>query len=305
MATVVEKAARIRIAAAVLVACMSTACSSEVLDEQSGVSTVVVGSGETAEEETLAHVYAGLLRTTGVDVQLRTGLPDPFGALDGADVTIVPGFSGRVLAHYDPGAEATRAEDVFEVLARALPDELTVSDYASAQDRAVLIAPDGLTAAEVADLVPRCNTLTLVHTDRFESAGGIDALADAGCEPAEFRRVGSDSIADAAGPDTVIGVTSTSPTLVGQDLGNALRVVADAPDPGARADGDEPTDPPVFPAQNLVPIFRKGGLDDPQLDALRIIAGEMTTGDLTDFRVRLEAGDRPVEVAGHWLAEHT
>lgn len=310
MAAVAEKAARIRkVAATVLVASVgSAACSSAVLDDMPTASAVIVGSGPAAEDEVLAHLYAGALRTTGIEVQVRTAVADPFAALDSAEVTLVPGYSGRLLSHYDPGASPSDAEDVFEALAQALPDELTLSDYASAQDRAVLLATgaDAAAVSRVGDLAPRCPDLTLVFTDGFESGGGVDALAAAGCSPGEVRRAGdAEVLTEAVRPDTILGVTGTSSTLVGLGQGSDVVVVPDAPDTTARDRTDGEADPPVFPAQNLVPVFRKGTLADAQLDALRTIAGELTTGDLGELRARVDDGESPDTVAAAWLAEHT
>ena len=46
--------------------------------------------------------------------------------------------TGALLDHYDPSAPARKADDVFEALSRSLPEGLSVSDYAMAEDRAVV-----------------------------------------------------------------------------------------------------------------------------------------------------------------------
>ena len=302
------------VVATVLTACAASgvlqACASPVLDEAVPSTTAILGAGERPDEELLAQLYAGALRNSGIEVQVRYDVADPTAALDAAELTLVPGYTGRLLASYDPGADPTDAEDVFEALARALPDELTISDYASAQDRAVLLADreqlGQWSASRVADLSGRCPELTFAVTEDFESAGGLDALERVDCRPGEIRRIeDSQSVAVAAEPDTVVGTTTTSSALAEVDADSPVSTVPDAPDRTQRDDAraDEGA-VPVLPAQNVVPVFRKGTLGEAQLDALRTIAGELTTSDLTELRGRLAAGEEPESVAREWIAEH-
>ncbi|MBS9373246.1 glycine betaine ABC transporter substrate-binding protein [Rhodococcus sp. B50] len=303
------------VAATVLTACAVAAvlqgCASPVLDEATPSATVIVGAGERPDEELLAHLYAAALRGSGTDVRVRSDVADPPTALDAAELTLIPGYTGRLLASYDQGADPTDAEDVFEALARALPDELTISDYASAQDRAVLLADRERLAqwsvSRVADLVDRCPELTFAVTEDFESAGGLDALERADCRPREVRRIKDpQSVVVASEPGTVVGTTTTSPALAAIEADSPVSTVPDAPDRTQRDDTKAGgASAPVLPAQNVVPVFRKGTLDEAQLDALRTIAGELTTSDLTELRARLDDGEDPRSVADEWLAEHT
>ncbi|UYP20088.1 ABC transporter substrate-binding protein [Rhodococcus sp. Z13] len=317
MTAVAKKAARFRPAAIALTVCAAVVpgCSSSVLDDPAASTTVTVGAGDAADETLLAYLYAGALRTTGIDVEVRTGLDDPAAALDAAEVTLVPGYTGRLLDRYDPGAGQTDAEDVFAALARALPDELTVSDYASAQDRAVLLADTAALAAgsiaagsvtTVADLVPRCPELTLLVTESFGSAGGLDALDAVDCRPREIRTVDDErAVADLTGPGLLLGTTTTLPALSGTGTDATVKAVPDVPDRTSRDEADaDVTAAPVFPAQNVVPVLRKGILGEPQLDALRTIAGELTTADLAELRARIDDGEDRETVARTWLEEH-
>lgn len=107
MTAVANEARRIRpVAATVLTACAAAAvlqgCASPVLDETAPSTTVVVGAGERPDEELLAQLYAGALRGSGVEVQVRSGVADPTAALDAAELTLIPGYTGRLLASYDP-----------------------------------------------------------------------------------------------------------------------------------------------------------------------------------------------------------
>ncbi|WP_288047852.1 glycine betaine ABC transporter substrate-binding protein [Nocardia sp.] len=60
----------------------------------------------------------------------------------------------------------------------------------------------------------------------------------------------------------------------------------------------------ALPAQNVLPIFRKGMLDDRRLEKLNYVAGELTTEDLVDLILKVRAGTSPATAARDWLDEH-
>jgi osmoprotectant transport system substrate-binding protein len=290
---------------------LSAGCASSVLDPAEVSGPVVVGARDGADAELLAHLYAGVLRTTGIDVQVHNDLGDRTAALaafDTAGVTVIPDYTGLLLGHYDPGVISTDAEDVFEALARALPDELTIADYASAQNRAVLAVGTELASqqdgARVADFADRCADLTFVLTPEFEAAGGLDALTGIGCEPRSVERADSTAAFAAASGDTVAGLTTLAPVFAEERSGSDVVTVPDAPDRAPMEEASADAEAPVFVAQNVVPVFRKDVFAEPQLDALRTVAGELTTTDLADMLARIDGGDDLTEVADAWLAEH-
>lgn len=55
------------------------------------------------------------------------------------------------------------------------------------------------------------------------------------------------------------------------------------------------------PAENIVPLFRKGSLTAAQVKKLNIVGGELTTADLTALSDRLRRGENSADVAGGWL----
>lgn len=288
---------------AVGVAATVGACSSTVLDERTDLDSVSIGASE--DDVLLAHLYAQALHTAGSEVRVEVLDEDRLAALDEGTVTLVPGYTGRMLGQVDPGATVTDADDVFRALARALPGELTVSDHAAAQDRAVLVAPTGLLdewgVDSVADLVPRCAELTLLAAEGFVEAGGTEDLAAVGCEPVTVR---VDDVTNVEiPPGTIVGGTSASPTLLDLSEDAGLRAVRDAPDRNPdREESEAASESPVFVAQNVVPVFLRAALDDRRLDALRTVAGELTTADLAEMRARVDDGEDPEQVAREWVA---
>ena len=59
----------------------------------------------------------------------------------------------------------------------------------------------------------------------------------------------------------------------------------------------------AFPAQEVVPIVRKGALDDSAASALETVAGELTTADLAASVERVAAGEPADAVAQRWVDE--
>jgi osmoprotectant transport system substrate-binding protein len=305
---------RLSVVAVVAALPLSAGCASSVLDPAGVSGPVVVGARDGADGALLAHLYAGVLRTTGIDVQVRDALGDrdaALASLDTAEVTVVPDYSGLLLEHYDPGitfgdVTSGDAEDVFEALARALPDELTIADYASAQNRAVLAAGTELASQQdVAGLADRCAGLTFVLTPEFEAVGGLDALTGIGCEPRTVEHADSAEAFGAASGDTVAGLTTLASVFSEESSGSDVVTVPDAPDRAPMEEASVDAETPVFVAQNVVPVFRKDVFGEPQLDALRTVAGELTTADLAEMLARIDDGDDIAGVAATWLAEHT
>lgn len=127
---------------------------------------ITVGSGESPESRVLAEIYAAVLRGTGAPVQTRLGLPEEeyLAALDSGSVTLVPEYMGGLLMRLQPGATAIEPDDVFEELNRSLPQGLSVSDYATAED------PDAGDAGDEGSSEPARNVVPLMRSGALTTA---------------------------------------------------------------------------------------------------------------------------------------
>ncbi|MGC0363020.1 osmoprotectant transport system substrate-binding protein [Rhodococcus sp. 27YEA15] len=270
----------------VLGAC-STAISATDRDRSDEADTVVVASDSTPRGAVLAEIYAAVLQTSGTRVSVHVvadGRTARLAALDSAEVTLVPEFTGSLLAHYDPSSRARTGDDVFEALSRSLPEGLAVSDYATAEDRAVLAIDSAyaetMKSTTLSDFAPSCATATAVVTEEFENNRGIAQLEDGG--DCRFARVRTGAT---AGPDsrTVFGTT----TLSEHAQSGSVTVLADTEH--------------VLAAQNVVPLFRVGALGDSQIKALSVVAGELSTTDLATMISQVETGSATAaSVARQW-----
>ncbi|WP_415973532.1 glycine betaine ABC transporter substrate-binding protein [Rhodococcus sp. 077-4] len=260
---------------------------------------VVVGAGSSDISRVLSQIYAGGLRSTGVTVEVKDGLgdrPDYLAALDRGEVTMVPDLTGDLLRTFDTLSSATEAENVFTELNRSLPAGLSVGDYATAEDRlAIAVAPD----ASAAD----GETVTDFLLRGESTVGFVDGQVDP-----------MDVITEGTRSPTFTGASFTdfAPYFDGQaavDGLNAGEVAALAIrtasfGPLAKDLTTLPDDDSVYPAQNVVPLYRNGLLSESALKSFSVVAGELTTADLADMIGEVRGGAASGEVAGRWLGEH-
>ncbi|WP_072806915.1 glycine betaine ABC transporter substrate-binding protein [Rhodococcoides yunnanense] len=279
-----------RFAVAVLLACGVAGCT----NSEQEPSTIVVGSSDDVRGELLAEIYSGALRSTGADVRIDARIGDRpmyLEALDRGEVDLVPDLTGELLTTFDSTSTATDAEDVFVDLNRSLPAGLSVTDFATAEDRrAIAVSPSGplADAAAVPDIAPRCGESTVVVGEADVAALGT-LEARYGCVfssvltvPEEQEVV--DKIADGSADVAVIRTASAGPGATD------LTVLSDSEE--------------VFAAQNVVPLFRDGVLSDNEIRSFSVVAGELATADLADMIGEVRGGESSADVAARWLGEH-
>ncbi|ORI21670.1 glycine betaine ABC transporter substrate-binding protein [Rhodococcus sp. 1168] len=281
----------LRVAVLALISCVAISCGAA---EQPST-TIVVGSSDTVDSELLAQIYAGALRSTGAEVHTRLDAGnrgDSLAALDRGDVDVVPELMGELLDTFDSTSEATEADEAFADLNKSLPQGLSVSDYATAEDGVALVIADldlfpG--AETITDIGSRCSQATVAVTSA--NAEALTRVRDRyGCSFASVRIEADEEavVASVGGGESVsagvIRTASSGPKA--KDL-TAL-------------DDDEG----AFRAQNVVPLFRDGALNEHEIKAFGVVAGELTTADLADMIGEVRSGARSDEVAARWLGEH-
>ncbi|KQU61383.1 ABC transporter substrate-binding protein [Rhodococcus sp. Leaf278] len=259
---------------------------------------VVVGSGSSDMSRLLAQIYAGGLRSTGADVEVKENLGDRadyLGALDRGEVTMVPDLTGELLRTYDTLAAATEAEDVYTDLNRSLPAGLSVGDYATAEDRiAIAVASGGESGEEtVTDFLGREERTVGIVDGQVDP---MDVFAQGMRSPtftgASFTDVTPYADAQAAfdgvsaGEVDVLAIRTASFGPLAKDLTTL------------------PDDDHVYPAQNVVPLYRNGVIGESASRSFSVVAGELTTADLADMIGEVRSGASSGDVAGRWLGEH-
>ena len=104
-------------------------------------------------------------------------VPDPLTGLDSGDIVVVPGFTGRLLDTFAPGAKARAAVQVYRDMVSALPEGVAAGDYAeSAEDKPALAVTEATVDAwggrDVTAAVRNCDKLKIGQVVGVATPGG-------------------------------------------------------------------------------------------------------------------------------------
>lgn len=268
----------------------------------SGEPPVTVGAGDTAESAVLAEIYAGALSRGGIPAVVAPAPGDRgarLAALDSGSIDLLADHTGALTRFFDATAlgapaETTSVSDPAKIataaLARSLPQGLVISDPA-----------DGT------DLRPRL----LVTTETARDGRTDTDSTAAACAGAPGGLAPAPGLLDPAPPETLPNCTfaTTERFADPQALRAALlegRIRAGilaGPVPADTTAGSTAIDTSL-PAENVVPIFRDGLLDDRGRERLNQVAGELTTDELLALVQRAESGESPRDLARSWLDAH-
>lgn len=295
---------RISFAVAMSAALLATGCGGgdPLATEPEGggdADTITVGSADFPESALLAEIYAGALEAKGVKVEktLNIGSREAYiPALQDGSIDLVPEYTGVLLHYFDESATATESEAVYEALTAAVPDELSVLNMSSAEDKDAIAVTqetaDKYSLASIEDLAPVAGKLVLGGPPEWKTRRqGVKGLADVyGVEFSSFR------VLDAGGPLTV------------QALKNGQIDAADlfTTDPSIQEDGFVVlTDPEsLFPAENVVPLIASSKVNDTISQTLDAVSAELDTQTLAamDKEVMVDKKDAE-DVAAKFLSD--
>jgi osmoprotectant transport system substrate-binding protein len=267
--------------------------------QRPGDDRVVVASFDFAESRLIAEIYAQALEYHGVDVRRESVLGPRelvIPALRQGFVDVVPDYAGSALDAADPGSPADRSDS--EAVTAALAD---------------VVRPWSI---DVLSPAPASNQNELAVTSAFARARGVHAISDLAPEAPSLTIGGPPECP--ARPRCLLGLTETYGLrfrsfvpLAGQDLvRRALddRVIdigvlftTDAVLAGDDLDVLD-DDRGLQPAENLVPLVRRGTLDDHARAALDDVSAHLTTTNLRFLNWRVaNAGTSTVAEARGWL----
>ncbi|MEV0295228.1 glycine betaine ABC transporter substrate-binding protein [Nocardia sp. NPDC050710] len=277
----------------VTAAAVTVSCGSDEADP-----SFVIGAGDSVESGVLAEIYAGALARTGLRVSVLPRLgnrADYLAALDDGRVALVGEHSGALLAFLDSGATARTPAQVTEALNRALPEGWVVADPADGTDlRPRVLLPTEFAVREnvrtIAELAPHCAAFEaglapvpgLLPTAPVSIVGCGFARTLPLPDPPALRKALLDGGIQA-------GVLS-GPLAPTPETADGLTVVSD--------------EDYALPAENVLPVFRKGVLDDRRVRKLNYVAGELTTDELVALIQKVREGTPPAETARVWLDAH-
>jgi glycine betaine/choline ABC-type transport system substrate-binding protein len=252
-----------------------------------GPPSVAVGSTSEPESQLVAHLYAAALRFYGSPAHVRS-VSDPVSELDSGDVRVAPGFTGQLLARFDPDATARADAQVYRALLSALPEGVAAGDYTtSAEDKPVIAVTEQTAGAwdgrDVATAVRNCAKIVAGAV-----AGAATPSKVGQCTMPKVREFPDNATLFAAlraGQINAAWTTETTPNIPSE-----LVVLSDKT--------------ALIQAQNLVPLYRRNELNEQQVLALNEVAGVLDSGSLVDMRRQVAEGKEPGLVADAWLDAH-
>lgn len=249
---------------------------------------LTVGATVDPESVLLAHLYAGVLRSSGAAAQVRT-VADPITELSSGVMAVVPGLTGRLLATFAPDTVARSDRQVYWAMVGALPEGIAAGDYApGAADKPVPAVTTATATAwggtELRVLPRHCDGLTAgavvgAHVPATVGRCRLPAVREYPDAAALFEALRARTIS--------VAWTSTADPDVPHDV-----VVL--------TDGR----PALVRAENVVPLYRRNELAESQLLAVNEVAGVLDTAALVQMRRQVAEGSDPGAVADDWLAEH-
>ncbi|WP_172595743.1 ABC transporter substrate-binding protein [Nocardia brasiliensis] len=263
---------------------------------------LVVGSANFPESETVAEIYAEVLRVNGfkVDTKLNIGSREAYvPAVRQCAISVIPEYNGNLLQYLDKNATATSAADVNSALAAALGSELAVGAPAPGEDSDAVVVTKATAERwnlrSIADLAAHSAEVKFGAPAEFqERAGGLPGLKkNYNLDIAANNFV---PIADGGGPATVralvegqvtaADIFTTSPAITQNNL-----VVLEDPKHN-------------FPAQNVVPLFNAAKKTDKALAALNAASAKLTTAELIKLNEAVSgtAKTEPKAAAVAWVA---
>ncbi|WP_253782971.1 ABC transporter substrate-binding protein [Nocardia amikacinitolerans] len=263
---------------------------------------LIVGSANFPESETVAHVYAEVLRVNGfqVDTRLNIGSREAYiPALRQCAISVIPEYTGNLLQYLDKDATATSAADVEAALAGALGDQLATAAPAPGEDSDAVVVTKATAERwnlrTIADLAAHSAEVKFGAPAEFqERKGGLPGLKENyGLDIAANNFV---PIADGGGPATVrallegqvtaANIFTTSPAIAENDL-----VVLEDPKHN-------------FPAQNVIPLFNSAKKSDKAVAALNAVSAKLTTEELIELNEAVSGSSKtePAVAAKAWVA---
>jgi osmoprotectant transport system substrate-binding protein len=260
-------------------------------------SNVIVGSADFSESVLLAEIYAGALRGAGakVTVKPRVGTREALvKGLQDKSLSVVPEYTGNLLAYLDKSATQTKPDEVYTALKGKVPSGLTVLEMSTAEDSDVLVVTQQTAQQHslktVEDLAPMCGEFVFGAAGEWKQRWEAKIKELYGCTFKEIRTT------DAGGPVTVEALKS------GQVQVANLFTTASAVKTNNFVLLEDTKR--MYPAQNVVPFGRSDALSGAAADALNKVSAALTTDKLTALVARVEVDkENAADVAAAFLRE--
>jgi osmoprotectant transport system substrate-binding protein len=260
--------------------------------------SITIGSGNFAESQLLAQVYAAALKAKGVNVteHLNIGSREVyFPALKDGSIDLIPDYSGTLLQYLDKTAAQVSSDDVYTALKQQLPKGLAALDMAQAQDKDAIVVTQATAnqyhLKSIADIAPHCAQFTFGGPPELQTRpDGLPGFkSHYNCVFGSFKAL------DAGGPLTIGALKN----------GNVQAADIFTTDASIKADNFVVLDDPKnnFAAQNVVPIINSAKNTSTITAALNAVQAKLDTATLAQLDATLAGPTHPdaATVAENWL----
>jgi osmoprotectant transport system substrate-binding protein len=267
--------------------------------------TLTVGSANFPENELLAEIYAQALEANGASVERELNIGNRetyYAAIEGGEIQLLPEYTNSLLSFLlrqrDESPTATNIEEQVTALREELPDNLTVLDASTAEDKDVIVC-NAETAEEygltdLSSLAEVSGEITLGAPPEFaeRTPFGLPGLQELyGAEFAEFVPL-------EIGPPIVDALKSNA-----INCGNLFSTMSVITTEGFVALDDDMT---IVPNEAVLPLIATELADNEAVaSVLNAVSAALDTDGLKALMVQVEAeAQAPADVAGQWLSEN-
>ena len=256
--------------------------------------TIVVGSQAYYSNEIVAEIYAQALEAEGFSVErsFQIGQRDAYlPALEAGEVDLFPEYTGNLLQFYSPDTTATQANEVYQELGAALPEQLVALAMSPATDQdsynvtQEFAAANGLSS--IADLASLDNLVLGGAPELEERPYGPQGLAEVYGVSVEFNATGEITLDALLGGEVQVANIYTGNPAIAQ---YGLVTLADP-------EG-------LFLASNLVPIASSDVADEIS-SVINPISEAMSPDELVAMNLQSTADQMSAaDIASQWLQDN-
>lgn len=260
---------------------------------------VKVGSADFPESGLIAELYAGALRSRGVDASTT----DPIGAreaylqaLKDGSVQVVPEYTNSLLNYLDSDTKVKTPDAIHAALTTTVPCSQLVLQKSAAEDSNALVVTRG-TAKKwnlktVSDLAKHADEVTIAAPPEFRTReqGLVGLKSVYRMEPKSFRPIGNATTLAATlknGQATAANIFSTDPSITT----NKFVVLKD--------------DKRLFGSDNVVPLVARSSATPTVQTTLNDLSSRLTTRQLAGMLKQVVVDKKSATtVARTWLKDH-
>ncbi|MFF7971006.1 glycine betaine ABC transporter substrate-binding protein [Streptomyces sp. NPDC007905] len=269
-------------------------------DSKASGDSVVVGSNNFAESILLADIYGEALKAKGIKVTYKPNIGSretTYGLLKNGSISVLPEYSGALLAYLDPKAAPKTVETTTSAIEAKLASKLTLLKPSPAQNKDS-VTVNAATAkkykltekSSIADLKDVAKDLVIGASPEFQTRqqGLVGLKSVYGLEFKSFKAL------DAGGPLTqaalkknavqAADIFTTAPAISKEKF-----VVLQDPKN-------------LFGFENVQPLVHKSALSQKGVDALNAVSAKLDTTTLLDLDTQVQSQNKdPLDVAKAWL----